>query len=139
MIEIRTASPEEVKAFCGTIPHGMREAWGAFEGNEILGVVIILRDPLYAGSIFEDESDWYVLFDMPEVPEGVGFRILMTIGQEIRRFDFPLYAWHDDRFPTAEKFLRLFGFKPTERRRESWKVAGRKMRIWKRWQGSAQS
>jgi len=143
MVEFRLATTAEVKSFCNTVPNGIREAWGAFDtsnGDIMLGVAIVLRDPLYVGSPFEDEADWYAIFELRSQSPGLGLRIILGFADHLKRFDGePLYVWHDHRFPTAERLLRILGFQPTDQFRSYWEKGSPKMRIWKRWPESARS
>lgn len=137
MITIRPAEPQEVKRFLGLIPNGLIEASGAFDGEEMIGICGIIRDPLYAGTWLEDEADLFAFFEMKRKPEDIGLRAILAMADALKRYSEPLFVWCDDAFPTAEKLLHILGFRPTGQTRGHWREAGRKLRIWMRWLPSA--
>jgi len=134
MITIRHADLAEVKRFAGLVPNGLREVWGAFDGEEMIGICGVMCDPLYAGTWLEDEADLFAFFELSRKPEDLGLRAVLGIANGLKRYRRPLFVWCDDSFPTAERFLHILGFRPTGRTRGHWRITGRKMRVWMRWQ-----
>jgi hypothetical protein len=133
-IETRLATPEEVKAYNGYCPPGMRIVHGAFQGGKPIGMCGIIRDPAYYGSLLEEDGRWFAILDIDPVPKEFGLQVMISIRHFLKSFTEPLWAYCDTSFPTAEKLLTAVGFRPTEEICANWRKPSQKVRVWK-WQG----
>lgn len=133
MIVIRPATLDEARQFIKVLPNALIEVSGAFDGEEMIGICGVMRDPLYAGTPLEDEADLFAFFELARKPEDLGLRAVLALAANMKRYSEPLHVWCDDSFPTAERLLHILGFRPTGKFRGHWQIVGRKMQIWRRW------
>lgn len=134
MIDIREANEAEVKSFLGFCPRGLRQAFGAFDGDRAIGLCGIIRDPAYVGSILEEEGRWIAFFDTEKVPMLLGMRFAHSIKHFLRSQEEEIWVYCESRHSTAERFLDVLGFIPTDEIRPNWRNPSEKLRMWK-WQG----
>ena len=136
MIEIRDATPDEIRGLLGFVPGGIKLAITAIKDGKPIGLCGVIRDPAYVGSILEDEGRWIGFFQLNELPDNFGFRAIMVMAKRMRELRLPIWVQCDTVYPTAEKLCRALGFQPTDEFCAAWRDPKRKLRMWK-WQRSA--
>lgn len=132
-VEVRDATPDDLRAMLGYAPRGLRLAMMAFDGREPIGLVGIIREPSYVGSILEDEGRWIGFFELKKNISDIGLRAIRGIAYRLRELREEIWVQCDDTHPTAERFCTILGFRPTDQFCASWRDPSRKLRMWK-WQ-----
>ncbi len=134
MIEIRKATPEEIRDFYGSRVHGLVDIFGAFDGESCIGMCGVMRDPRYIGSLFEEKGRLVGFLDMRETPQSFGPRAVKAILSYLRNQGKTIYVQCEDyRFPKASRLLGILGFEPTEEIWADFRNPSQKLRLWK-WQ-----
>jgi len=134
-IEIRDATPEEVKAFYGQRTRGLVDIFGAFDGDRCIGLCGVMRDPRFQGSIFEEQGRLIAFLNVADVPKHFGIWIIKGIADYLKKQTEPVFVQcEDNRYPQAERLLRVVGFKPTDEFWADFRDPSQKLRLWK-WQG----
>ena len=131
--EFRCPTKEELRLYyeVRVLPE-MTEVHGLFVNDELRGTIGIMKDPDYGGSLIDDEARMLGFMDVRDVPKVLGMDVARHMRYELDKRGGALYVQHDDSFPTAEKFLRVLGFKPTAEKRKDLQNTGRYLRLWRR-------
>ena len=135
MYEFRHATTAELKHFyeAPALPP-MLAAWGLFVHAELKGACGVVLDPRDTGSILEDDARAIAFFDLrlEDAPPSVSLDIVRRVRNWLRDFGRTVWAQHDDKFPQAEKFLKVIGFRPTGHMRGDLQNTGRMLQMFVR-------
>lgn len=113
MIEVKTATPELIRAYYGhDLPRSMRSLV-AVRGDEVLGVI----------GVYPINGQQYVFLDMKEELRKhprVFIKASKTFMRWVREAKMPTSAFCDDTIPAARRFLEHFGFRNTYKGVYTW-------------------
>jgi RimJ/RimL family protein N-acetyltransferase len=133
--EVRPATVAELKFFYeAVVLPAYEEVRGLFLDGKLVAVCGVLPDPSYTGTFLDDEAPTIGFFDaLPGLEKTIGFDIVRRIRGWLKEQGRTILVQCDDAHPTAEKFLRTLGFKPSGERRRHLQNSDRMLEIW-RWE-----
>jgi len=103
MIEVRQSTVADYVTFYKDMEF---PGFSVFDNGQMVGMVGI--------ALGRDEQYWGYFDIRSKVPHRVGFQIARGLQRKMRTIDHDVFVLcQQGDFPTAPKFLRLIGFKPT--------------------------
>ena len=131
MIEVRSATKEEIRSYLGFLPRGIRFVSAAVRDGEIVAMSGVVRDPLVYGSILEEEGRWIAFLDVTGFDPREGVRAVKAIAQRLKSLNDEIWVYCETKHPKAERLLAVLGFQPTDEIRPNWRNYEQKLRMWK--------
>ena len=132
-MRIRPVTEEEAIAFYGARYLPAWDLWGADQDGVLVGICGLTVEPQYNGTALQDQARVFGFFDLERCPAGFGIRAILAIRDFLKEQDRSIYVQCNDALPTAEKFLTVLGFTPTDEYMRDLRTTSRKLRVWK-WQ-----
>jgi hypothetical protein len=120
-MKIRPATRAEIESFYGDYAGFMDHVHAAIEGNRILAM---------GGLSHQDGKCWGSL-DIRERPQSGVFGLVKALIRGIKAAGGPVYVQCND--DSADRFLRLIGFIPTNNLQPDMRDGTRQLRVYK-WQ-----
>lgn len=130
---IRPASRQEISAFYPKSPITPLDAEVAIVDGEPIAMGGVVREPLAAGTLLEDDAPLIAFLDVRKQTGPLGVKAVLAMRRGLKRHGVKVLVQCDADHPTAERLLRLLGFKPTDKLRADARERGHKLRIWQ-WQ-----
>jgi len=130
-VEIRVASRNEMKDFLGGIQlHQVIDVFGAFVNGVPVGLAGVLRDPVYFGTIFEEEGRLIGFLDASEELRAVGAKVVRAAKTYLKSQKKEIFVMCDNHnYPDAGRLLNVIGFVETDGT-ETNSINHKKMRVW---------
>lgn len=129
-MEIRTPTPQEEAAFFGHNSPHIRDLFAGFVDGKCVAMCGVMRDPRFAGSIFEENGRWIAFLQLAPDAQPLGAKAVLAIRRYLKAQTEPIVAQCEDFQPKAERLLAILGFKPTDRFEADFRQRTRKLRIW---------
>lgn len=133
--EFREITMEELRSFFGGVAYpGVEHVSGAFVDGKMVAVCGILCDPIYYGTMFEENGRRIGFIDATEDVKKLGYKAILAVRDYLKKVDRDLYVQCDEHnYSTAPKLLRVLGFIETDEFEKDARNTNRTVRIWK-WQ-----
>lgn len=132
-MQIREMTEDEERDFFGRNDPSIRALSGAFVDGKCIAVAGVIRDPLYYGTMFEEDGRWIGFLQLADGTAPLGPHVVIAMRHFLKKQAEPLIVQCEDFLPKAEKLLAVLGFTPTDRYEADFRMPSRKLRIWK-WQ-----
>jgi RimJ/RimL family protein N-acetyltransferase len=136
-MQIREATAEEERAFFGRNDPAVRDLRCAVVDGTVVAMSGLMRDPVYYGSLFEEDGRWIGFLSLAPGAKPLGWAAVVAMRHFMQTQTEPIVVQHDDRHPKAERLLKALGFRPTDEFKPHFLEKHRKLRTWL-WQRSPQ-
>lgn len=136
---IRPATEADQLAFYGLVDPSLRELRCAEVSGRVVAMCGLVRDPLFADSILEDDGAWIGFLELAPDAAPLGWPAVVAMRQFLKTCREKITFQHDAQHPKAERLLTVLGLRPTNQVIMDFRDPARKnkLRIWE-WQPSPQ-
>lgn len=137
---IRPATELDQLRFYGLVDTSLRELRCAEVDGKVVAMCGLIRNPLFADSIFEEDGGWIGFLELAPGAEPLGWPAVVAMRQFLKTCREKITFQHDSQHPKAERLLTVLGLRPTGKVITDFSDPTRKnkLRIWE-WQPSPQS